>query len=75
MLKCHVFSSSREWGVEKITFVSILASNPGLDKVASSWPEGTNLVVGAVDSDLDSAGYVQPGIGDIGDRLFGTNLD
>ncbi|OQU93571.1 hypothetical protein CLAIMM_00059 [Cladophialophora immunda] len=65
----------KDWGVEKITFVSILASNPGLDKAASSWPEGTNLVVGAVDSDLDNAGYVQPGIGDIGDRLFGTNLD
>lgn len=38
------------------------------------WPEGTEFVIGAVDEGLDEKGYVVPGVGDIGDRLFGTVL-
>ncbi len=60
--------------MERVTIVSVLASRAGVGKVTSAWQEGTRLVVGAVDSDLDLQGYVQPGIGDIGDRLFGTHL-
>lgn len=33
-----------------------------------------NIVVGAVDDELDAKGYVKPGLGDIGDRLYGTSL-
>ncbi|EXJ89319.1 uracil phosphoribosyltransferase [Capronia epimyces CBS 606.96] len=65
----------REWGVERVTFVSVLASRTGVDRIASTCLESLRLVVGAVDSDLDNQGYVQPGLGDIGDRLFGTHLD
>lgn len=64
----------RDWGLEKITFVSILASEAGLAKVGRVWPEGVKVVVGAVDKELDSHGYVKPGLGDIGDRLYGTQL-
>ncbi|KAL1968415.1 hypothetical protein VTN77DRAFT_1944 [Rasamsonia byssochlamydoides] len=67
-----VIGMLRDWGVEHITFVSILASKAGLEKVAGVWPEGTNFVVGAIDPSLDEQGYIVPGIGDIGDRLFGT---
>jgi uracil phosphoribosyltransferase len=62
----------RDWGLEKITFVSILASQPGLERAGGVWPEGTEFIVGAVDPELDDHGYVNPGLGDIGDRLFGT---
>ncbi|KAJ5594953.1 uncharacterized protein N7459_001161 [Penicillium hispanicum] len=65
----------RDWGVDQITFFSLLASEKGLEKVASIWPEGTEVFVGAVDEGLDEKGYVQPGLGDIGDRLFGTSLE
>jgi uracil phosphoribosyltransferase len=64
----------REWGVEKITFVALLASKQGLARAAGEWPEGTEFFVGAVDDVVNAKGYIEPGIGDIGDRLFGTNL-
>ncbi|KAL2675772.1 hypothetical protein Neosp_011963 [[Neocosmospora] mangrovei] len=50
--------------------ISIL--RPGLEKAANVWPENTRFFVGAVDEELDSKGYVKPGLGDIGDSLFGT---
>jgi uracil phosphoribosyltransferase len=62
----------RDWGLEKATFVSLLGSKVGLSRVGSLWPEGLELVVGKVDDELDNKGYVKPGVGDIGDRLYGT---
>lgn len=64
----------RDWGAEHITFLSLLASRPGLERVAEFWREGTDVLVGAVDETLDAHSYLVPGVGDIGDRLFGTNL-
>lgn len=52
----------------------MLSSQPGLEAVAKVWPEGTDFVIGAIDPSLDAQGYIVPGIGDIGDRLFGTGL-
>lgn len=61
-----------EWGVDHITFVTIIASRDGLIRAADVWPEGTTFIVGAIDDSVDRHGYLVPGIGDIGDRLFGT---
>jgi uracil phosphoribosyltransferase len=63
----------RDWGIEKVTFICALASQAGLERAESVWPEGVRFVVGAVDPELDGHGYVKPGFGDIGDRLFGTS--
>jgi len=68
-----VISILRDWGIEHITFVSILSSAAGLQNISKVWPEGTDFVVGSVDPSLDDEGYIVPGIGDIGDRLFGTS--
>ncbi|EFX03856.1 uracil phosphoribosyltransferase [Grosmannia clavigera kw1407] len=65
----------KDWGVEEVNFYCLLASTPGLKRVTSVWPEGCSFVVGAQDAELDVKGYVKPGVGDIGDRLFGTALD
>lgn len=54
--------------------MSLVASQIGLENAASCWPEGTKLVIGAQDAELDDKGYVKPGLGDIGDRLYGTVL-
>ncbi|RHZ49392.1 uncharacterized protein CDV56_104619 [Aspergillus thermomutatus] len=69
-----VVSILKDWGIEKVTFLSVLASREGAMRVANVWPASTQFVLGAVDPDLDEKGYIQPGVGDIGDRLFGTNL-
>lgn len=67
--------SARDWGVDHISFISILASSTGIRRVAREWPERTDFTVGEVDDGLDAHGYVQPGVGDIGDRLYGTELN
>ncbi|KAJ5992949.1 hypothetical protein N7451_008673 [Penicillium sp. IBT 35674x] len=64
----------RDWGVDQITLFALLGSEVGLQKVANVWPECTDVFVGAIDKELDDKGYVKPGLGDIGDRLFGTSL-
>ncbi|KAJ5948469.1 hypothetical protein N7454_001776 [Penicillium verhagenii] len=64
----------RDWGVDRITLFALLGSEIGLQKVANVWPECTDVFVGAIDKELDDKGYVKPGLGDIGDRLFGTSL-
>ncbi|KXJ93338.1 uracil phosphoribosyltransferase [Microdochium bolleyi] len=64
----------KDWGVENITVFSLLGSRSGLETVANVWPEGTKVFAGGVDDGLDDKGYVKPGVGDIGDRLFGTAL-
>ncbi|QKX56851.1 uncharacterized protein TRUGW13939_03958 [Talaromyces rugulosus] len=69
-----VIEALRDWRVEHITFVSMLTSQSGLETAANVWPQGTDFVVGAIDPSLDAQGYIVPGVGDIGDRLFGTGL-
>ncbi|KAL3478152.1 uracil phosphoribosyltransferase-domain-containing protein [Aspergillus californicus] len=64
----------RDWGIEQITLFSLLGSKEGLEKVAGVWPEATEIFVAAVDDQLDERGYVKPGLGDIGDRLYGTRI-
>ncbi|PWY75968.1 phosphoribosyl transferase [Aspergillus eucalypticola CBS 122712] len=70
-----VISILKDWGIEKITFLSMMSTPVGLRHAAAVWPEGSRFVVGAIDPDVDAKGYVQPGVGDIGDRLYGTAFD
>ena len=58
--------------MERISVVTILSSKSGLEAAAAVWPENTRFITGAVDPEVDSQGHIRPGIGDIGDRLFGT---
>ncbi|RMZ85543.1 hypothetical protein DV737_g550, partial [Chaetothyriales sp. CBS 132003] len=62
----------REWGVERIIFLAVLTARPGLIAAADEWPEGTHIHAAGVDDSLNDAGYIKPGLGDIGDRLFLT---
>lgn len=62
----------REWGVERIVVLSVIAALPGAQKAAGEWPEGVHIWCAGVDNDLTDKGMLQPGLGDIGDRLFLT---
>lgn len=62
----------REWGVHHIIVINIIAAKQGLLKAAEEWPEGTQFWVGTVDNELTGTGMIKPGLGDVGDRLFGT---
>lgn len=62
----------REWGVQKVIVLNVITASEGLARAAEEWPEGTEFWVGAVDKELTDKGMIKPGVGDIGDRLFGT---
>jgi uracil phosphoribosyltransferase len=54
-----------------IRFVSLVAAPAGLDHLRSLHPDVT-LYTAAIDRELDDHGYILPGLGDAGDRLYGT---
>ena len=58
-------------GVEDLTFLCLLASPEGLARLQKEKP-AVRIVTAAVDKRLDSRGYIIPGLGDAGDRLFAT---
>jgi uracil phosphoribosyltransferase len=60
-----------ELKARSIKFVCLVAAPDGVEKILSIFPEVT-IVVAALDRCLDSHGYILPGLGDAGDRLFGT---
>jgi uracil phosphoribosyltransferase len=61
----------KNWGVKRIKLVGILASQKGLDVIEEQYPD-TQVYVCAVDPILNEHGYIVPGLGDAGDRQFGT---
>ncbi|MCJ1252183.1 hypothetical protein MMC30_009423 [Trapelia coarctata] len=62
----------REWGVTRIIFVAILGSDEGVARAAVEWEDGVEIWVGGIDEKLNTEGMIVPGVGDVGDRLYGT---
>ena len=58
-------------GGREIVFVCIVASPEGVEAVRKTHPD-THVYVAAVDRALDARKYILPGLGDFGDRLYGT---
>lgn len=61
----------KDRGVKNIKFVCIVAAPEGLQKITADHPEA-EVFCGVVDEKLNSHGYIVPGLGDAGDRIFGT---
>ena len=64
-------SMLKEKGAVKIKFVCILAAPEGLEKLATEHPN-VQIYVGQLDRCLNKDAYICPGLGDAGDRIFGT---
>lgn len=58
-------------GCTNIKFMSIIAAPEGIDHLAAAHPD-VQIYCGCVDERLNDNGYILPGLGDAGDRLFGT---
>ena len=58
-------------GGRRISLVSLIAAPEGVEKVSSDHPE-VDIFTAALDTCLNDHGYIVPGLGDAGDRLFGT---
>ena len=61
----------KEWGVEKIKFVGLIAAPEGIERLHSAHPD-VPIHIAAIDQRLNENGYIIPGLGDAGDRQFGT---
>jgi uracil phosphoribosyltransferase len=65
-----VLSMLEARGAEDVTVLCLIVARPGVDLVTSKHPRVT-IVAAALDEQLNDVGYITPGLGDAGDRLFG----
>ncbi len=61
----------KRWGVKKIKFVGIIGAPEGIQQLSKHHPE-VPIHLAAIDERLNEIGYILPGLGDAGDRQFGT---
>jgi uracil phosphoribosyltransferase len=64
-------SRLKEYQVGPIMFVSILAAEPGLERFLKAHPD-VEVYTLSVEPEVNAQGYILPGIGDAGDRMYGT---
>jgi uracil phosphoribosyltransferase len=61
----------KRWGAQRIKFMGIIAAPEGIETLHSQHPD-VDIHVAAVDERLNDIGFIVPGLGDAGDRQFGT---
>ena len=61
----------KEAGAESVRLIALIAAPEGIEHIQAEHPD-VAIVVAAVDRQLNEKGYIMPGLGDAGDRLFGT---
>ena len=68
---CAAIGFAKQYGATSIKLVNLIAAPEGIELVQKTHPD-VDIYVAAVDECLNSHGYIVPGLGDAGDRLFGT---
>ena len=61
----------KSWGVRRIKFVGLIGAPEGIARLQQAHPE-VPIHLAAIDERLNEVGYILPGLGDAGDRQFGT---
>jgi uracil phosphoribosyltransferase len=61
----------KKWGVKRIKFVGLIGAPEGVANMQRNHPD-VPIFLGALDEHLNENGYIVPGLGDAGDRQFGT---
>jgi uracil phosphoribosyltransferase len=61
----------KEAGAKSVVLVCLVAAPPGIDRVHAEHPD-VHIVCAAIDRGLNERGFIVPGLGDAGDRLYGT---
>lgn len=61
----------KRWGVKRIKFVGLIGAPEGIKALQKAHPD-VDIHLAAVDDHLNEKGYIVPGLGDAGDRQFGT---
>lgn len=68
---CDALDALKKRGCKNIKLMSVIAAPVGVEKVAEAHPD-VPVYVSTLDRELNENGYILPGLGDAGDRLFGT---
>ena len=68
---CDALKLLKERGCKNIKFMAIIGAPEGVSRVAEAHPD-VKIYVSTLDRCLNANGYILPGLGDAGDRLFGT---
>ena len=66
-----VIARLKQAGVTELRFACLVAAPEGLHALAAAHPD-VKVLTAAIDRELDLHGYIRPGLGDAGDRFFGT---
>jgi uracil phosphoribosyltransferase len=61
----------KRWGAKKIKFVGLIGAPEGISRLQNDHPD-VDIFLAAIDDHLNEKGYIVPGLGDAGDRQFGT---
>ncbi len=62
---------AKEWGAKTIKFICLVAAPQGIELLQTAHPD-VDIYVANIDQSLNDDGYIIPGLGDAGDRIFGT---
>ena len=68
---CDAIKMLKKRGCKNIKLLSIIAAPCGVERVAEAYPD-VQIYVSTLDRCLNEKGYILPGLGDAGDRIFGT---
>jgi uracil phosphoribosyltransferase len=68
---CDALDMLKRHGCKNIRFMALVAAPEGVEKVQSTHPD-VDIFVAALDEKLNDHAYIIPGLGDAGDRIFGT---
>lgn len=61
----------KRWGVSRIKFMGLIAAPEGIERLSEAHPD-VSIYVATIDERLNDVGFIVPGLGDAGDRQFGT---
>lgn len=61
----------KKWGAQRIKYMGIIAAPEGIKTLQDAHPD-VDIYIAAIDEKLNEIGYIVPGLGDAGDRQFGT---
>ncbi len=67
----HAVKLVKDAGASSVRLISIIAAPEGIKNIQDHHPD-VQIVVAAIDRGLNEKGYIVPGLGDAGDRLYGT---
>ena len=67
----EAISSLKKRGAKSIRFMCLIAAPEGVEKMQGAHPD-VDIYIAALDEKLNDKAYITPGLGDAGDRLFGT---